>query len=122
MLSIYRIGHLNHSWPYFENLLKTHAITTLADLRTYPRSRFAQFNQQRLQAALAASGIGYEHFGAELGGRGQDGAPLDHEAIYKTPRFGAALEKMLEIASHQRLVLMCSERVGALCENSAIPV
>ncbi|KAB2857470.1 MAG: DUF488 domain-containing protein, partial [Anaerolineae bacterium] len=52
-LTLYTIGHSNHSLDDFLGLLKQHAITDLVDIRSAPQSRFSpHFNKKRLESTL----------------------------------------------------------------------
>ena len=62
------IGHSNHSGSRFVELLKVHEIERVIDIRTYPKSRWPQFNQRSMTALLEAQGIEYQH-APLLGGR-----------------------------------------------------
>ena len=65
---IWTIGHSTRSADEFVALLRSHAITGLADVRTIPRSRrHPHFGREALDARLADEGIEYRHFAA-LGG------------------------------------------------------
>jgi uncharacterized protein (DUF488 family) len=69
-LTIFTIGHSNHSLEMFIGLLKSHKIDVLLDVRSKPFSRFSpHFNKHDLEKAVKASGIKYLFLGRELGGR-----------------------------------------------------
>jgi uncharacterized protein (DUF488 family) len=56
------VGHSTRPLEEFIALLKTHAVTSIIDVRTVPRSRHnPQFNRDSFQVALEAAGIGYVH-------------------------------------------------------------
>jgi uncharacterized protein (DUF488 family) len=96
--TLYMIGHSNHDWPTFKQLLLDHAIGTLIDVRSSPRSRFAQFDGGRLRVNLAP--IVYEHW-PSLGGR---------DTAAREPQ--TELKRLLQSAdqdSSPRMCLMCSE-------------
>lgn len=62
------VGHSTRPLEEFIALLKAHAVTSIIDVRSMPRSRHnPQFNRDSLQVALEAAGIGYLHI-AGLGG------------------------------------------------------
>ena len=68
-LAIWTVGHSTRTIEEFPDILLTHQIRFLVDVRRFPGSRrLPQFNAAALQHALAASGIRYEHL-VELGGR-----------------------------------------------------
>src|SRR6266567_9130048 len=67
---VFTIGHSNQSLESLLNLLSQHQIALLADVRSYPRSRYAsQFDRERLSQTLAARSIRYVYLGKDLGGR-----------------------------------------------------
>jgi uncharacterized protein (DUF488 family) len=54
------IGHSRRPIEEFVELLRSHGVTRLVDVRTVPRSRHnPQFNIESLPDSLAAAGIGY---------------------------------------------------------------
>jgi len=70
--AILTIGHSRHPLERFIALLQEAQVTTLADVRSAPMSRFSpHFNRGALVASLAAQGIAYVFLGKELGGRPQ---------------------------------------------------
>src|SRR3954447_19294557 len=98
-LSIWTIGHSNHPFEMFAELLAEPRIEFVADVRSYPYSRFApQYNGEDLQTALRARGIGYVFLGEELGGRPSADEHYDAEgyALYgpmsQEPLFRAAID------------------------------
>ncbi len=95
---IYTIGHGRHSFSYFLELLKQHEIEFLCDVRSVARSRWPQFNGAVLQELLAENGIGYEHL-PETGGKSNPAAEERERGV----------ERIVEIASDVRSVMMCSE-------------
>lgn len=65
---IYTLGHSTRSIEEFIDLLKSHEIKMLIDVRTIPKSRHnPQFNEETLEIALKESGILYHHL-TKLGG------------------------------------------------------
>ena len=56
--TIYTIGHSNTSLAKLMGLLTAHGISTVADVRSYPRSRrHPHFGGEQLQATIIAEGI-----------------------------------------------------------------
>ena len=56
------IGHSTRLLEDFIDLLNTHGVKMIVDVRTVPRSRHnPQFNLHTLPEALRDAGIGYEH-------------------------------------------------------------
>ncbi len=68
-LSVFTIGHSNHSFDRFLALLHPHEIEQLVDIRRFPGSRkHPHFNRDELALALPKSGVEYRWLEA-LGGR-----------------------------------------------------
>ncbi|MHB1334300.1 MAG: DUF488 domain-containing protein [Sulfuriferula sp.] len=115
----------------FITLLKAHAVTSLLDVRTVPRSRHnPQFNRDTLPDALLTAGISYTHVSG-LGGfrhadpaspnKGWRNASFRGYADYmQTPEFAKNLANLIELASKQQIVLMCAEAVPWRCHRSLI--
>ena len=129
---IWTIGHSNRSFDELRDLLQTHAIEQLADVRRFPASRaHPHFNREALAASLAAAGIAYEHFAA-LGGRRSKRPPdspnvgwrvdaFNRYADYMaTPDFAAALEALAAFARRRPTAIMCSEAVPWRCHRRLI--
>lgn len=69
-VSVFTIGHSNHSSKKFAGLLKEHEIEVLVDARSRPYSRHVpHFNARDIEATLSDAGVGYLFLGRELGGR-----------------------------------------------------
>ncbi|NOT49311.1 MAG: DUF488 domain-containing protein [Acidobacteria bacterium] len=98
MPEIYSIGHGRHTFNYFLELLRQHEIEFLCDVRSVARSRWPQFNGMVLRELLKDAGIGYEHL-PETGGRTKP----------KPEDLARGVDRIVEIASEVRTVIMCSE-------------
>lgn len=97
-LTLHTIGHGRHPFAYFLELLKQYEIEFLCDVRSVARSRWPQFNGLVLQELLNDNGIGYEHL-PETGGKTKP----------KPDDLARGVERIIEIASDVRTVMMCSE-------------
>jgi uncharacterized protein (DUF488 family) len=125
------IGHSTRSVEEFIDLLKAHSVTSLIDVRSVPRSRHnPQFNGDTLPAALELAGIRYAH-ATGLGGfrraspesqnMGWRNASFRGYADYmQTAEFAENLAGLMELAMHERVVLMCAEAVPWRCHRSLI--
>lgn len=128
MGEIYTIGHSTHAVDVFVELLRTHGITRLADIRTVPRSRrHPHFAREALDATLAACGIEYRHF-PSLGGlrRPRVDSPntawrhpsfrgyADHMA---TAAFAEGLHALEAFAATGTAAVMCAESVWWRCHR-----
>ena len=118
--AIYTIGHSNHTWERFAQLLTPHEIDLLVDVRSYPRSRFAPWsNRDRFEANLSRIGVDYLWRGDSLGGmqRGPKTPKYPklptvdewYEQRTKEPDFLAAVLEVSRLATGKRLTVMCSE-------------
>ena len=82
-LAIFNVGHSTHSLETFLDLLQSHKIDVLLDVRSKPFSRFSpQFNKEELEKAVRARGIKYLFLGKELGGRPQDSEFYDAKDLF----------------------------------------
>ncbi len=124
---IYSIGHSNHETGAFIALLRRHGLSTLVDVRSQPYSRWVpQANRETLARALQAAGLTYVFMGDSLGGRPAtpslhkpDGEP-DYERMAAAPAFRAGLERLLELARADAVVMMCSEGDYNQCHRSKL--
>ncbi len=120
---ILTIGHSNHGWERFVDLLKGAGVTAVADVRTSPWSRHTpQFNRETLTGALKAEGLAYVFLGAELGGRPEgahlfDDGVANYEAMAEEPRFQQGLERVVKGAQTHVVALMCAEREPLDCHR-----
>ena len=122
-MSIFTIGHSNHSLARFLELVSQASIATVIDVRSQPVSRWVpHFNRPALTAALAERGIGYVFMGRELGGRprdprlSKDGAP-DYAAMSQSAAFQGGIEGVIERGQNERIALLCAERDPVDCHR-----
>lgn len=121
------IGHSNHALDDFTAMLQTHGVTTVADVRTAPYSRYTpQFNHDALRDALEASAIVYVFLGGELGGRPADHSCYDesgrvlYERVAETDAFDDGLRAVMHLAEQGRVALMCSEKEPLDCHRTLL--
>ena len=127
MTRIYTIGHSNHTWERFRDLLMPHGIDVLVDVRSNPASRHAPFaNRRRLPTLLEHERIDYVHLGDVLGGKPPDrslylpdGAP-DYEKIGAKPEFLRGIEELVALAGERDVALMCAEEDPTGCHRSLL--
>lgn len=125
------VGHSTRPLEAFTELLRSHTVTRLVDVRTVPRSRHnPQFNRDTLPDTLRAVGIDYVHLPG-LGGlrhpkpdsanTGWRNASFRGFADHmQTPEFAASLAQLIESATHGRVAIMCAEAVPWRCHRSLI--
>lgn len=115
-LAIWTVGHSSHPLDGFAQLLAKERIEFVADVRSYPYSRFApQFNREDLQTSLAQHGVGYTFLGDALGGRPVRDEHYDDQghALYgpmsQEPSFRDRVDRLVAGARDHRIALVCSE-------------
>jgi uncharacterized protein (DUF488 family) len=128
---IFTIGHSTRSIETFLELLGTHEIGQLVDVRALPMSRrHPHFNRDRLTASLTGAGIRYLHL-AELGGRRnplprsvngawRDEAFRGYADYMQTTEFEVALDQLGALAGAARTAILCAEANPAHCHRSLI--
>lgn len=121
--AVHTIGHSNHSWLKFLDLLVQHRIALVVDTRGQPFSRFnPQFNRERLKESLAANGIAYLWLGDRLSGRpkdpallGPDGKP-DWALVASSPSFLDGIAQVASLAA-KPVTLLCAEEDPRRCHR-----
>jgi len=131
MRVVFTIGHSTRTWKAFLELLRTHGIQRVIDVRSIPRSRHnPQFNRETLSAKLRAARIGYVHL-RKLGGlrharrdspnTGWRNTSFRGFADYmQTPEFEEGLQRLIKLARQKKSALMCAEAVPWRCHRSLI--
>jgi uncharacterized protein (DUF488 family) len=130
-LDVWTIGHSTRSGEEFGQLLISHHIETLVDVRSFPGSRrFPQFNRTSLQDLLSTLGIQYVH-APKLGGRRKP-KTHSHNTVWKNDSFRAyadymetesfqeGVKDLLELAAQSRTAIMCAESLWWRCHRSLI--
>ena len=127
MSTIYTIGHSNHTFEKFLELLKRHHVNAIADVRSHPFSRYVpQFNRDTLSAELKKHGIVYVFLGRELGARPDDPSFYDedgrvcYDRIAESSDFKAGIERVLKGAQKYRIALMCAEKDPINCHRTLL--
>ena len=129
--SIFTIGHSTHTIEEFIELLQTHGIQEVVDVRSIPKSRHnPQFNADTLKQSLQQVRIKYKHL-KKLGGlrhTKKDSINLGwHNTSFRgfadymlTPEFEKGLQALIKIATAKVTVIMCAEAVPWRCHRSLI--
>jgi uncharacterized protein (DUF488 family) len=126
MKELFTIGHSNHSLDRFIELLLEHRLSTIADIRSGPYSKYSpHFNKDVLDSALRNAGIDYMFLGRELGAQRSEGdCYIDGQAKYDRiahlPAFQRGLEIVLQKVEHYRIALMCSESDPITCHRTIL--
>jgi uncharacterized protein (DUF488 family) len=129
--SIFTIGHSNHSFEKFLEMLKAHGIELIADVRTIPKSRHnPQFSSDALAVSLKEHDIEYRHI-ADLGGlrhakkeslnKGWENDSFRGFADHmQAEGFKKGLAELLAFAEKKRTAVMCAEALPWRCHRSLI--
>lgn len=124
--TISTIGHSNHPIEKFVELLRTHQISVVADVRSQPYSRtYPQFNREALEGSLRKYGIAYVFLGRELGARSQDlscyeNGKVQYRRLARTEEFQAATKWLRLEAEKHKVVLMCAESEPLQCHRTIL--
>lgn len=125
--SIYTIGHSNISIENFIEMLHAHEIKTLVDVRSSPFARYADwFNGPFLEKELIKNKIKYRFAGEHLGGRpkGNEYYLADNCVNYRkmseSKIYKEGLERLKELASINKTVIMCSEKKYSDCHRNLL--
>ncbi len=130
-VTIYSIGHSNHTWDRFAELLRPHEIELIIDVRSLPRSRFAPWsNRNQFEENLNRMDIDYVWKGDSLGGtpRGSRRSTGKHDRSaddwYQTrssaPDFLAAIVEISRLAAGKRSAVVCSEGDPSHCHRTLL--
>ena len=123
---IFTIGHSNHPTERFVELLRTHGVTAVADVRSAPYSRHQpQFNKDALQRSLKDAGIAYTFLGKELGARSEDRScyedgRVQYWRLARTELFRRGIERVRKGAAEYRVAVMCAEKEPLDCHRTLL--
>jgi uncharacterized protein (DUF488 family) len=124
---VFTIGHSGHDLGPFVGLLRRHAITLVADVRSRPYSgRLPQFNRAELRQALAEWRIDYAFLGDLLGGRPEEpdlydeSRRADYERVRQTAAFAAGLEQLHRLRTEHAVALLCAEEDPLDCHRGLL--
>jgi len=122
-LTVYTIGHSNHTREKLLELLRQYGIELLVDVRSSPYSRYnLQFNKKDLAAFITENGIEYSFQGNSLGGRPNDpscydGNELNYSKVREKEWFNDGLAHVCWEASNRVIALLCAEEDPHECHR-----
>jgi uncharacterized protein (DUF488 family) len=120
------VGHSNYEMKVFISLLQKQGVNAVADVRSFPYSRFLpHFNQAALKEALAAEKISYVFLGRELGARPKNrecyiNGKAVYERIAATKEFDEGIQRVLKGVRKYRISLMCAEKDPLTCHRAIL--
>ncbi|HEX2913364.1 MAG TPA: DUF488 domain-containing protein [Chloroflexia bacterium] len=123
-LTIFTIGHSNHSIEAFLELLQSHQIEVLVDIRSQPYSRYSsQFNAPELKQAIKRTDLKYLYMGKELGGRPENREFYDqaghvlYNKVAQSTLFLSGIARLEQGIENFRVAIMCSEEDPLNCHR-----
>lgn len=129
MATLYTIGHSTRAESELIEVLQSHSIQMLVDIRAFPVSRrMPHFNRESLEKSLPGAGIRYVWMKA-LGGRRNkilDDSPnialrndsfRNYADYMLTPQFEKTADELVASAKQTRTAYMCAERVYFHCHR-----
>ncbi len=132
MARLHTVGHSTRSAPEFREILLSHGVDLLVDVRRHPGSRrHPHFGRDELAADLDEVGVGYRHEEA-LGGRRSASGDLRDVAGWENEGFRAyaehlngeegqaALARLEEAARAATPAVMCAEAVPWRCHRQIV--
>jgi len=135
-MRLYTVGHSAHPIQKFIDLLKTHQIQLLVDVRSVPASRWhPQYNKTALQKVIVENQMRYVFAGQQLGGRPQDPTCYGPNAfvekgtkhpkanfaeIMKREWFVQGIADLVEQISQATTAILCSERDPLHCHRHGL--
>lgn len=123
---ILTIGHSNHSIEHFVEVLRSHGISAVGDVRSAPFSRYApQFNKVPLKVSLQQAGIGYAFLGKELGARSTDRScyvdgRVQYARLAETKLFRSGIQRLLRGTEERLVAIMCTEKDPLDCHRTLL--
>jgi uncharacterized protein (DUF488 family) len=130
-MTIFTIGHSTRPIIEFIEILRTHGIRLVVDVRTIPGSRRnPQYGKDELEQTLRQEQIAYRHMPG-LGGlrrprkdsinTGWENDSFRGYADYmQSEEFARGLDQLVEIAGKKTTAIMCAEAVPWRCHRSLI--
>lgn len=123
---LYTIGHSQHDFRYFSELLKDNHINYVLDVRSNPYSKYAEtYNREYLTARLLEENIKYSFMGKYFGARqenielyNKDGY-LDFEMMSHSALFIKGMKNViLGLNQGNNIALMCTEKDPIDCHRA----
>ncbi len=120
---IFTIGHSNHPFSEFMELIQKQDIQMVVDVRTRPYSKYTPYYSRKpLEEGLKDYQVKYVYLGNKIGGKPDD-AKFYHEGellyhlLEADEKYQEGLKILLELARDNRIVIMCSEEDPYHCHR-----
>jgi len=122
--TIWTVGHSNHPWEVFLDLLRQQRIDVVVDVRSSPYSAYAShFNKEVVQHELRSRQIKYLFLGDRLGGRAENHDFYDEQGhvlygrVAESPQFQQGIQRLLDGIADYRVALLCGEEDPTECHR-----
>jgi uncharacterized protein (DUF488 family) len=130
-VTIYTIGHSTRTFDELVELLRSHGVSAVADVRLIPKSRrYPQFHDTFLAAELPSAGLCYIPFKSLGGRRRPEPDSLNtgwrnesfrgYADFMQTQAFQSALADLIVQGEQSPTAIMCAEAVPWRCHRSLI--
>lgn len=131
MAKIFTIGHSTRSIDEFIELLNSHEIRQLVDIRTIPKSRRnPQYGQDQLEQSLRKASIEYVYL-KSLGGlrskakesvndAWQNASFRNYADYMQTDTFVDGIDELIGLAEERVTAIMCAEAVPWRCHRRIV--
>ncbi len=116
MKRIYTLGTDRRSEEDFIEILLAYDISSLIDVRSFPKSRIPIFVRENLKNLLEREGIAYHFLGKELGGFRKGG----YVSYLVSDAFSLGVDLLESIAVANTSVVICAERFPWKCHRKWI--
>ena len=117
MKEIWSVGHSTRTLEELLDLLKHYKIKIVVDVRRFPTSKkYPWFRRENLEKALKKEGLEYIWLGDRLGGYRKGG----YENYMKSAEFMEGVSHLEKIASRDRTVFLCAEKLPFRCHRRFI--
>jgi uncharacterized protein (DUF488 family) len=126
MNTLFTIGHSTHTLKRFLELLKTHSIEVVADVRSSPYSAYTpHFNRELLRVSLKRAGIKYLFLGQELGARSNDPSCYEDgrvrfDRLAASDLFRHGLDRLRTGIQSYRVAVLCAEKDPVECHRMVL--
>lgn len=126
MGQLYTIGHSQHPFDFFLQLLKAYNVNYILDVRSTPYSKYAEaYNRNKVEKRLQRHEIRYWFMGNFFGARpskrelySKDGY-LDFEKVMKSEQFQKGMDSVFKgLNLGNNIALMCTEKDPMDCHRA----
>jgi len=120
---VFTIGHSNHPFSRFMELIQKQGVQMVVDVRTRPYSKYTPyFSKKPLEEGLKEYHLEYVYLGKKMGGKPDDprfyhDGELLYHLIEDDAKYQEGLIQLLELAGDNQVVVMCSEEDPFHCHR-----